>query len=141
MCEIILLCSLWQKGVKKCAQLKLTKHKINKQTSIQCTFSGWGGHYLSARETSFEWRLAGRPVVARFCMLTGDLCQTTYQNVPCIKFPVDVITDNKLTSKSFLRVLSLFIDTRKIFHKRSLWIWLGNDSNTRVRVVCMVKYK
>ena len=31
------------------------------------------GHHRPASETSFEWRLAGGPMVARHCMLAGSL--------------------------------------------------------------------
>ena len=29
------------------------------------------GHYRPTSKTPFEWRFAGGPIVARFCMLTG----------------------------------------------------------------------
>ena len=31
------------------------------------------GHHEPGRKTPFEWRFAGRPIVAQVCMLPGNL--------------------------------------------------------------------
>ena len=34
------------------------------------------GHHLSASETPLEWRFAGGPIVAQYCMLAGIVVAT-----------------------------------------------------------------